>query len=248
LHVDAAYGGYFTLVDELDAATRASFDALPAADSIVIDPHKHGLQPLGCSCVLFHEPDDAQDFRHRSPCADSQDPHAFAEGGFECSRSGAAAVALWATMRELPLVRDGEFARMLRASRAAALALYAKLRNDSRFFVTTAPDLDIVVWAVADDDAECASSLARDVQAECERRGLHLSLTQVAWDRVTSPARSGSSRSPRVTGLRAVLMKPEHLDWVERMYAIIGEAASAALQQARRNARTRSRAASLSAD
>src|ERR1700677_1538799 len=47
IHVDAAYGGYFTLASNLSTETRAAFDAIPHADSIVIDPHKHGLQPYG---------------------------------------------------------------------------------------------------------------------------------------------------------------------------------------------------------
>ena len=51
LHVDASYGGYFGLADNLDADTRRAFEAADAADSIVIDPHKHGLQPYGCGCV-----------------------------------------------------------------------------------------------------------------------------------------------------------------------------------------------------
>ena len=256
LHVDAAYGGYFALVEDLDAATRAAFDALPAADSIVIDPHKHGLQPLGCSCVLFRDPDDARHFRHRSPCTDSHDPAAIAEGGFECSRPGAAAVALWATMRELPLVRDGEFASMLRASRAAAVALHAKLRNDARFVVTSAPDLDIVVWTVAVNDDERTSSLAREVQAECARRGLHLSLTEIARDRLAAPERLPMPESGRVVCLRAVLMKAEHLDWVDRMYGILGDAVDAvcrrngrrAGQRGQRNARVPRAAVSPPAD
>ncbi len=48
LHVDAAYGGYFGLTDNLAADARGSYDRLSEADSIVIDPHKHGLQPYGC--------------------------------------------------------------------------------------------------------------------------------------------------------------------------------------------------------
>src|SRR5439155_1747202 len=51
LHADAAYGGYFGLADNLSAGTRRSFTQLGEADSIVIDPHKHGLQPYGCGCV-----------------------------------------------------------------------------------------------------------------------------------------------------------------------------------------------------
>ena len=32
------------------------FAALGRADSIAIDPHKHGLQPYGCGCILFRDP------------------------------------------------------------------------------------------------------------------------------------------------------------------------------------------------
>src|SRR5690606_27051731 len=43
IHADAAYGGYFTLADNLDAPARAAFDRLSEVDSLAIDPHKHGL-------------------------------------------------------------------------------------------------------------------------------------------------------------------------------------------------------------
>src|SRR5438034_2956513 len=48
IHADAAYGGYFLLVEDLDAQTRRAFDRIAVAASVVIDPHKHGLQPYGC--------------------------------------------------------------------------------------------------------------------------------------------------------------------------------------------------------
>ena len=57
VHVDAAYGGYFGLIAEaLDEPARRAFAAIGQADSIAIDPHKHGLQPYGCGCVLFRDP------------------------------------------------------------------------------------------------------------------------------------------------------------------------------------------------
>src|SRR5215469_2476467 len=42
VHVDAAYGGYFVLAQNLGEAARDSFSRIGEADSIVIDPHKHG--------------------------------------------------------------------------------------------------------------------------------------------------------------------------------------------------------------
>src|SRR4051812_47432669 len=66
IHADAAYGGYFGLASNLDEPARAAFDALPAVDSVAIDPHKHGLQPYGCGCILFRDPAVGALYRHDS--------------------------------------------------------------------------------------------------------------------------------------------------------------------------------------
>ena len=34
----------------------APWKAVARCDSIVVDPHKHGLQPYGCGAVLFRDP------------------------------------------------------------------------------------------------------------------------------------------------------------------------------------------------
>ena len=102
LHVDAAYGGFFALVDP------EPFRALARADSVVVDPHKHGLQPYGCGCVLFADAGVAGFFHHDSPYTYfSTSEHHPGETTLECSRPGAAAAALWATLRALPLTRTG---------------------------------------------------------------------------------------------------------------------------------------------
>ncbi len=106
VHVDAAYGGYFGLIAEsLDEPARRAYAAMGQADSIVIDPHKHGLQPFGCGCVLFRDPAVGRFYKHDSPYTyfTSNDLH-LGEISLECSRAGAAAVALWATQRLMPLV------------------------------------------------------------------------------------------------------------------------------------------------
>jgi glutamate/tyrosine decarboxylase-like PLP-dependent enzyme len=123
IHVDAAYGGYFRLIPEaLDEPARRAYAAIDQADSIVVDPHKHGLQPFGCGCVLFRDPAVGRFYQHDSPYTyfTSKQLH-LGEISLECSRSGAAAVALWATQQLLPLVPKGEFARGLEHSRAAAV-------------------------------------------------------------------------------------------------------------------------------
>src|SRR2546425_9134928 len=152
------------------------------------------------------------------------------EISLECSRPGAAAVALWATHRLLPLVPGGAFARALGQSRAAALALYEKLRVDARFLTPFPPDLDILVWAPRAQRASEASPLARRIFAEAGRRGLHLPLAEVPVA-FFDLAPAGVERAPgTITRLRSVLMKPEHRAWVDRISELLGGAASAALR------------------
>ncbi len=55
VHADAAYGGYFALAENLGEEAASAFARMAEVDSIVIDPHKHGLQPYGCGCVLFRD-------------------------------------------------------------------------------------------------------------------------------------------------------------------------------------------------
>ena len=48
VHADAAYGGFFTLIDEL----QEKFEGLSDVDSITIDPHKGLFLPYGLGAVL----------------------------------------------------------------------------------------------------------------------------------------------------------------------------------------------------
>src|SRR5713101_3690966 len=111
IHADAAYGGYFVLAENLVSETERAFGRIGEVDSLVIDPHKHGLQPYGCGCVLFRDPDVGRLYKHDSPYTyfSSAQLH-LGEISLECSRPGAAAAALWATQRLLPLKKGGEFA------------------------------------------------------------------------------------------------------------------------------------------
>src|ERR1700722_11253686 len=166
IHVDAAYGGYFTLAANLSPETRAAFDAIPQADSIVLDPHKHGLQPYGCGSVLFRDPAVGRLYKHDSPYTyfSSKDLH-LGEISLECSRAGASAVALWATQQLLPLTPGGAFARGLAGGRRAALELDRRLRGDGRFLPLAGgrPELDIVVWKLNEQTREKASELATKI-------------------------------------------------------------------------------------
>ena len=232
IHVDAAYGGYFTLADNLDADTRQAFNCVAQADSIAIDPHKHGLQPYGCGCVLFRDPAVRRHYRHDSPYTylSSDDPH-LGEISLECSRPGAAAVALWATQRLLPLVAGGTFAQDLAAGRMAALALHRALAADTRFAPLSPPQLDIVVWAVRADTASQASLRARALHAAAGKHDLHLSLVALpqAMLEPHDPVRAWDAET--IVCLRACVMKPEHREWMSGILARLDAAARATGQE-----------------
>jgi len=229
VHVDAAYGGYFGLIaEELDEPVRRAFAAIGQADSIVIDPHKHGLQPYGCGCILFRDPAVGHFYKHKSPYTyfTSSELH-LGEISLECSRAGAAAVALWATQRLLPLEPGGEFAQGLAKGRRAALELDRRLRDDARFVPLAGgrPELDIVVWAMALHAADFreASEQARKVFDACAFRGLHLALVQLPRSCFGHgfgfEARGGArDEMDTVTCLRSVLMKPEHEAWMGEIW------------------------------
>jgi glutamate/tyrosine decarboxylase-like PLP-dependent enzyme len=223
LHVDAAYGGYFTLARNLRDETRAAYEQIGQADSIVVDPHKHGLQPYGCGCILFRDPGVGAFYKHDSPYTyfTSSELH-LGEISLECSRPGASAAALWATQKLLPLERGGEFAQGLEACREAALDLTNRLTADSRWLVPFDPELDIVVWAPHAATAQLASELSQRIFNAAAARGLHLALVRLPLQYFPALQNSGQQTAGEtVLGLRSVLMKPEHREWLDRIWEIL---------------------------
>jgi tyrosine decarboxylase / aspartate 1-decarboxylase len=222
IHADAAYGGYFTLIDNLSANTKSAFARITEVDSIVIDPHKHGLQPYGCGCVLFRDRNVGSLYKHDSPYTyfSSAELH-LGEISLECSRPGASAAALWATQKLLPLVKHGEFAQRLERSRSAALALYEKATADHRFLASFAPELDIVVFAPRGASVSEVSARSRAIFAAAAERGLHLALADLSVNFFPSLPATMQRDRETITCLRSVLMKPEHLDWVDRIWQVL---------------------------
>jgi glutamate/tyrosine decarboxylase-like PLP-dependent enzyme len=230
LHADAAYGGYFALAGNLSGETCAAFDCLGESDSIVIDPHKHGLQPYGCGCVIFRDPAVGRLYKHESPYTyfTSRELH-LGEISLECSRAGASAVALWSTQKLLPLVRNGEFAKGLESCREAALDLHERLRADKRFITAFPPELDIVVFAPRAASVTEASVLARKVFDAASTRDLHLAVAELPTEFFAADMTGMKGDRPTLTCLRSVLMKPAHREWIGRIWGILGEATREAL-------------------
>lgn len=218
IHVDSAYGGYFKLANNLAPEARKSFDAIHEADSIVVDPHKHGLQPYGCGCVLFRDPGVGRFYSHNSPYTYFSSPELhLGEISLECSRAGASAVALWTTMRMLPLVRGGEFAKSLESCRNAALMLYNALQEEERFVPLFPPELDIVTWAVRAQRATESSARARQIFDAAAAGDLHLALATFPRNMVEPAAPVSKWDTEDIACLRACVMKPEHLEWMSEI-------------------------------
>lgn len=231
VHVDAAYGGYFVLAGNLEGEAAAAFERLGEADSIVIDPHKHGLQPYGCGCVLFRDPAAGRFYKHDSPYTyfSSAELH-LGEISLECSRPGAAAAALWTTQRLLPLVRGGEFAQGLERGRRAALALHDRLQKDGRFVTAFAPELDIVIFAPRAGSVSAASALSRKIFDAAAKRDLHLAVAELPAEFWAANLRAMHRDRETMTCLRSVLMKPEHLEWLPKIWDALSAATSEVLE------------------
>ncbi len=231
LHADAAYGGYYVLVDNLANEAASAYRRLGEVDSIVVDPHKHGLPPYGCGCVLFKDPAVGTLYKHDSPYTyfSSSELH-LGEISLECSRAGASAVALWATQRLLPMTRDGEFARGLKKCRQAAVELHRRLENDPRFLTMFAPELDIVVYAPRAATSSEISRLSKGLFERAAALDLHLALFSYPTRLLKDTWQDVRMDEDTVTCLRSCLMKPEHLDWIDSIWELLGRSIDAAIQ------------------
>lgn len=215
VHVDAAYGGFFTLIadDSSDGVASAPFAAIAGCDSVVVDPHKHGLQPYGCGAVLFRDPTVARFYIHDSPYTyfTSDELH-LGEISIECSRAGASAAALWLTLQALPLTADG-LGAVLRPGRRAALAWADLIEESDVLTVYQRPQLDIVS---AFPSADRLSEIDR-LSGHVLHAGMSLPPDEavfVATYSVDGPGLAARGHRvdadvPRGRILRSVLMKPE---------------------------------------
>ncbi len=227
VHVDAAYGGFFTLLAGAPGPAgldEAPWRAIAGCDSVVVDPHKHGLQPYGCGAVLFRDPDVGRFYLHDSPYTyfTSDELH-LGEISLECSRAGAAAAALWLTFRLLPPTPDG-LGRVLAAGRRAALEWAQLISGSGRLELYQPPELDIVSYfpatrprTLAAIDRASARMLAGGMADPA--RPVFLSTLRIT---AADFARRHPGVEPDREGariLRSVLMKPEAESYLPELHA-----------------------------
>src|SRR5262249_48320719 len=118
-------------------------------------------------------------------------------------------------------------ARGLERGRQAALALYAKITAGSSFLAAFPPELDIVVFAPRAASVSELCVRSREIFAAAAEKGLHLAVADLPsrWFPELDPVIT--KVEPRATCLRSVLMKPEHLDWIDRIWAILCDVSAA---------------------
>jgi glutamate/tyrosine decarboxylase-like PLP-dependent enzyme len=224
VHVDAAYGGFFTVLAGADGPAGldpAPWQAIAACDSVVVDPHKHGLQPYGCGAVLFADPSVGRFYLHDSPYTyfTSGELH-LGEISLECSRAGAAAAALWLTFQVLPPDRDG-LGEVLAAGRRAALDWAGLLAGSDCLTLYQPPELDIVCYF----PAEASLSAIDAASGRVLQTGMTDPAEPVWLSTLRASATAFGERHPGVAAdaagariLRSVLMKPEHEGFVPTLH------------------------------
>jgi aromatic-L-amino-acid/L-tryptophan decarboxylase len=163
LHVDAAYGGFASLVPK----GRSLLAGIERADSVTLDPHKWLFQPMECGSVLIR--DGAQlerTFAIHPDYLDDNDAHGagevnFADRGLQLSR-GFRALKIWVSVQTFGLAA-------FRASiqRGLELAEYAETLVRGR------PELTLMAPAVLGIVCFRREWPGCD-EAETERRGLAL--------------------------------------------------------------------------
>ncbi|MGO1054349.1 pyridoxal phosphate-dependent decarboxylase family protein [Crossiella sp. CA198] len=222
IHVDAAYGGFFSLVAGEFGIPAAPFRAIARCDSVVVDPHKHGLQPYGCGAVLFADPAVGRFYRHDSPYTyfTSGELH-LGEISLECSRAGAAAAALWLTLKVLPLTRNG-LGEVVAAGRRAAQRWTELIEDSAELTLYQRPELDIVSYfptrpTLSEVDSVSAGTMDRGMTSQTDP--VFLATYTVTPEALRQRGHRLTEDAAQARILRSVLMKPEHESTVDWLHA-----------------------------
>ncbi len=220
IHIDAAYGGFFRALKDSELIDGTSWKLMQKADSIVVDPHKHGLQPYGCGCVLFKDPEVGKFYKHNSPYTyfTSDDLH-LGEISLECSRAGAAAVALWATLQCFPLKEKEGFGAIMAQCRRAAIKGYSLMDESEKLTPYKNPELDILGYfpSGCKTTSQISDASKKVFDAGMSDQSFYLSLFKVPASEFKRLHPEYDVNSEMVTILRSVFMKPEQAGFVEEL-------------------------------
>ena len=231
VHVDTAYGGFFKLIaNHLDPETARHYAALKEADSIVVDPHKHGLQPYGSGAVFFKDISLGRFYKHDSPYTYfiSDDLH-FGEIQLECSRAGASAAAIWATLQIFPLTETG-LGSVLIPTRRAATKWYDLIQQSEVLIPYQKPELDILTYLPRVSSMSKLDEISHELLVQLgqgdRKEQIHLATYVVKPDQLRARGFSMAEDAKNARILRSVLMKPEHETWVPELHQKVEQKAA----------------------
>ena len=143
LHVDAAYGGFFTLSD----AGRGKLKGIEQADSIVMDPHKGLFLPYGSGAVLVKNVDllaqaHAYQANYMQDARKHENGYSPADLSAELSRPFRG-LRLWLPLRLFGL---GPFRAALEEKIWLARYFHDRLSNLDGWEIGPEPDLSVVTY------------------------------------------------------------------------------------------------------
>jgi glutamate/tyrosine decarboxylase-like PLP-dependent enzyme len=182
--------------------------------------------------VLFRDPGVGRLYLHDSPYTyfTSDELH-LGEISLECSRSGAAAAALWLTFQVLPTTPAG-LGQVLTAGRRAALHWSRLIEASPHLDLYQRPELDIVCYFPVTSPRRLAA--IDEASARMLADGMADPADPVFVSTLRVPASEFTRRHPDVAAdrdgtriLRSVLMKPEHESYLPRLHERIEHLAAA---------------------
>lgn len=157
LHIDAAYGGFARtlLLDDKNNFAKSNsslpisefvyhqLKAIEEADSITIDPHKHGLISYGAGAVLYKDENLRNVILNSAPYTYHKlDKPNIGMFSLEGSRPGAMAAACYLTYKVLPLNQTG-VGSVINESFSASKKFYELAEKSKVVKNLHEPDLDI---------------------------------------------------------------------------------------------------------
>jgi tyrosine decarboxylase / aspartate 1-decarboxylase len=104
------------------------------------------------------------------------------------------------------------------------------IQNDSRFILAMDPELDIVVWAPRAKRASEVSRLSKAIFEASALQNLHLAVANLPVSMFADVWEGVEWDQDTVGCLRSCLMKPEHLDWIDRIWQALDSATIEALK------------------
>lgn len=216
LHIDSAYGGYFKLISNR-YPTLAVYDLINKADSITFDPHKQGLQPYGCGCVIFNNPEIGKYYKHDSPYTyfTSDELH-LGEISIECSRAGAAAAALWFTNKLFPLKSNEGFGAILSRTMDNTILLKQKIKETNLFSIYIEPETNILTYYPKHEQTSVISELSNKILRNgIGTNSLWVATLKIPSDKFKLNHPEVKTDSNQVIILRSCIIKPFSVNWID---------------------------------